>query len=170
MVVPMIENLPYVDFSPRDWELAPQYRGEKSSPGLISLEFGTLKKMAAYENKIGSFRETNDKTMARAPLFVDDLPAAFYQISTTHEQVTPKHNSTDLETIVVVNGILKLAKNEYVAAMGTDKSHIRLAPGDVTELQDEAVVMQAVGFTDPASCLALVLYRDQDVQVVPILN
>jgi len=36
-------------------------------------------------------------------------------------------------------------------------------------LEDRPVSMQAVGLVDPASCLTLALYRDRDIQVVPVL-
>ena len=164
-------GLPHTEFSPRDWELAPRYTSPVSHPKAVVLEFARLRELADQEKQIGSFRKSRDGTMAKAPLFIDDLPAAFYRIDTTYEQFTPNHNTTELETIVVINGILKVASNDSARNKARDRSMDDMFyEGHLVELQAEAVSMQAVGIIDPASCLAVALYRDRDLQVVPVLN
>jgi hypothetical protein len=166
-------------FSPRDWELAPQYASPVSKPGVVVLDFDVLGELAKTE--ISSFRATQDETLAMAPLFVDDLPAAFYRINTRHPQFTPNHNTSERETIVVMKGVLKLVLNDAPRSEETDGGLLNtFYMGDVVELEDRAVSMQAIGVIDPASitdpetapkpasCLALALYRDGDIQIVSL--
>ena len=125
-----------------------------------------LQALAEAEEAIGSFRRTPDGTLAKAPLFVDDLPAAFYRVSTAHSEFTPNHNTTRRETLVVMNGVLKLALNDTPREEAGDRSLAdTFYTGQVVELEDRPVSMQAIGLVDPAQCLALALYRDRDIQI-----
>jgi hypothetical protein len=169
--------LRHAGFSERDWELAPQYASPVSKPGVVVLDFDVLGRLA--ETEVSSFRKTRDGTFAAAPLFVDDLPAAFYRINTRYPQFTPNHNTSELETIVVMKGVLKLVLNDGFRSELTDRSLANtIYMGEIVELQDRAVSMQAIGvidpgsitnpeaITNPASCLALALYRDTDIQII----
>lgn len=161
--------LNHTGYSQRDWELAPRYASPPSRPGVVIVDFDKLGALAEAEQEIGSFRRTPDGTLATAPLFVDDLPAAFYRISTSYPQFTSNHNASERETIVVMQGVLKLALNDTLRDDTEDRSlRDTFYAGQVFELQDRAIAMQAVGVIDPASCLALALYRDDDIQVVPV--
>jgi hypothetical protein len=156
-------------FSPRDWELAPRYASPVTSPGVVIVDFRELGAMAEAEQEIGSFRPTPDGTLAKAPLFVDDLPAAFYRIDTSYSQFTPNHNTSRRETLVVVSGVLKIAINDGLRDEARDRSlEDTFYEGDVVELEDEAVAMQAIGIIDPARCLTLALYRDRDIQIITV--
>jgi hypothetical protein len=161
----------HAGFSPRDWELAPQYASPGTRRGgVIVIDFGVLSAMAAAEEEIGSFRPTPDGTLAKAPLHVDDLPAAFYRVNTAYTQFTPNHNTTRRETLVIMSGVLKLALNDRPRDEEGDRSLAdTFYAGQVVELEDRPVSMQAVGLVDPASCLALALYRDRDIQIQTVL-
>lgn len=158
-------------FSPRDWELAPKYESPVTKPGVIILDFGRLAELANAERESGSFRRTDDGTLSRAPLFVDDLPAAFYHVTTTYPDTTPNVNTSRQETLVVMEGILKLVLNDEVKALEEDPGPPSVADtfytGEVVQLHDRAISMQAIGIADDADCLTLALYRDADVQVFP---
>ncbi len=158
-------------FSQRDWELAPQYKSPVSKPGVVVVDFEALSDMAKQEQADGAFRQTSDGTFAVAPLYVDDLPAAFYRINTSYPQFTPNHNTSRRETLVIVGGVLKLALNDVLRDEESDRSlNDTFYTGQVVELEDRPVSMQAIGLVDPASCLALALYRDRDVQVMTTLD
>lgn len=160
-----------VDFSPRDWELAPRYKSPEAGPGIVVLDFDILESLAKAEQTIGSFRQTPDGTLARAPLYVDNLPAAFYHVSTGPDQFTPNHNTTEQETLVVLDGVLKLAYNDGTRSQAKDNTlENTFLKADVIDLQESAISMKAISMMDPARCLAIALYRDYDFQIVPLLS
>jgi hypothetical protein len=136
---------------------------------VIVIDFGVLGAMAEAEQEIGSFRRTPDGTLAKAPLFVDHLPAAFYRINTAYPQFTPNHNTSKREMLVVMSGILKLAMNDGTRDAANDANlQNTFYESDVVELEDRSIAMQAIGLVNPASCLALALYRDRDLEVVTV--
>jgi hypothetical protein len=151
-------------FSRRDWDLAPQYKSPIDNPRVVVLKFDRLLEMADEEEANGSFRPSADGTLAKAPLFVDDLPAAFYRLHTDYNQFTPNINTSDRETIVVIEGVLKVVPNDGRERPDPTDLSGTFYTADVLELRREAVSMQAVGLVDPARCLALALYRDRDIQ------
>lgn len=157
-------------FSPRDWELAPYYKSPGAEPSVVVLDFEHLSAMMAKEEAIGSFRTTHDGTLAKAPLYVNDMPAAFYRVDTNYAQFTPNHNTSERETLVVMRGVLKVVFNDAERTAMSDASmENMLRMGEVMDLADRSVAMQAVGVIDPAKCVAIALYRDRDIQVMPIL-
>jgi DNA-binding transcriptional LysR family regulator len=149
------------EFSQRDWELAPIYQSPINKTRAVVLDFEQLRQMAREEESSGAFRATPDQTFAKAPLFIDDLPAAFYQVKTSHPEYTPNHNTTDRETIVVVDGVLKLAINDGRGRSSSLEN--AFCSGHVVEVSQKPVSMQAVGLIEPVRCLALALYREQDM-------
>jgi hypothetical protein len=153
-------------FSNRDWELAPQYTSPGLTWGAVVLDFASLGEIAKKEETVGSFRRTPDGTFAAAPLFIDDVPAAFYKVSTNYPEFTPNHNTTEQEMLVVVNGILKVAMNDGERSTESDASLTNVIyMGQVVELHERAVSMQAVGLVNPANCLALALYGAPDIKI-----
>lgn len=121
---------------------------------------------------MGSFRKDALGRLASAPLYVDNLPAAFYQVDTSYPEMTTNVNTSRRETLVVMDGVLKVVFNDELGDDGSKFQSLAdtLLPGQVLELEDRAVAFQAVGVVDPSSCLALALYRDGDIQVQPVLN
>lgn len=99
------------DFSERDWKLAPTYASPLDASMGVVLDFRELSELAREEEASGAFRRSEDGTLARAPLYVDNLPAAFYRVATSDVDFTPNHNTSEQETIVVMEGILRIVLN-----------------------------------------------------------
>lgn len=154
------------DFSERDWEMAPRYESAATMPGVIALEFDTLKSMADNEAAIGAFRKSNDGTFGKAPLYVDGLPAAFYSLETkSFDEFTPNHNTADDEMLVVVDGMLRVVVNDGTERPQADDLRNTFHKGRVLRLKNEAISMQAVGIFEPANALALALFRDDNPKI-----
>lgn len=158
-------------FSERDWELAPHYTSPTHDEGVIILDFGILTELAERERDAKSFRLDALGRLSSAPLYVDDLPAAFYQVHTSFPETTSNINTSGHETLVVVDGVLKVIFNDKVGDYDEgNMSSLQgtLYQGEVMELEERAISLQAIGLLDPAQCLALALYRDRDIQVMTI--
>jgi hypothetical protein len=153
-----------MEFSRQDWGAAPKYASPWSKGGLIALDFDELRGIAEHETQIGSFRPSPDGTLAKAPLIVEYLPAAFYKIETEYPKATPTHNTGLQETLVVVDGILKLALTDT----GFERTFFE---GEVVDLRERSVAMQALNVIErKGACLTLALYSSEEVDVVPILS
>jgi hypothetical protein len=159
-------------FSERDWELAPMYESPTAGHGVVTLEFDKLSELAAKEKNAGSFRTDKLGRLSIAPLYVDGLPAAFYEVKTKYPEFSSNINTSSQETIVVMDGVMKLIFNDETPDDGVKFQSLAdtLLPGQVRDLQDRSIALQAVGVFDVAHCLALALYRDRDIQVQPVLN
>jgi hypothetical protein len=151
-------------FTPRDWNQAPQYDSPGNTPGVTVLDFAELTRLAREEQASGAFRATDDGTLAKAPLFVDDLPAAFYMVDAHYPDFTPNHNTSERETLVVMRGAIRLVYNHGLGREDPASQAGLVAAGDVMELSDEPVSMQsvAVSLTQRSVAWALALYRDFD--------
>lgn len=159
------------EFSERDWRVAPRYQSPESAPGsVIALDFRKFRDIARSERERGAFRVSDDGTIAKTPLYVDDLPAAIYVVDAQYPDFTPNHNTADPETLVVLDGALVVVPNdgsERDEHVGTGNI---ICKGEVAEFYDEAISMQATKMMNPldlspARCLALALYRDDDLVI-----
>lgn len=62
-----------------------------------------------------------------------------------------------------MEGVLRIVLNTGGYDRSDPKSQLSVVgAGEVFELEDEAVSMQAVSLAGPANCLALAMYRDMD--------
>jgi hypothetical protein len=154
------------DFSPRDWNRAPIYTSPGDTGGALVLDFGVLARLASEQEASGAFRISSDGSLAKAPLFIDDLPGAFYRVEAGHPDFTPNLNTSERETLVVMEGALRIVSNAGgFEREDPESARAVMSPGDVVELSDESISMQSVYLVDPAKCLALAMYRDYDGRV-----
>ncbi len=155
-----------MNFTATQWANAPRFKSpEGSPPGIVTVDLTEMQKIAAQQEAKGAFRANSDGTMAMAPLFVDHLPSAFYKVDAHFPKFTPHHKSSKTETLVVVDGGLKISHTGLKSGVEDDNIPDVAFSGDVIELHSEAVAMQAVSLsiTDKVGTLAIALYRDDDL-------
>lgn len=158
-------------FSPREWELAPRYASPIELPGVVVLDFEELGRMAREEEAGGAFHASEDGTFAKAPVFLEDVPAAFYKVEANDPDFTPNHDTAQRELLVVMEGALRVVSNH-----GGDRTEaenlIGVVPaGEVMALKDEqAISMQAVSLFQRATAWALAIYRDAELLIRPDLG
>lgn len=149
--------------------MAPHYQSPEDTPsGILALDFDCIKDIADLEQRKGSFQVSEDASFAKAPIHVDHLPGALYVINTREQDSTPRHTTADPETLIVLDGLLLVAPNDGTSHDEGVQSYDMLREGEATEYHDTAITMQAVKVTNlfdssPARCLALALFRDDDL-------
>ena len=161
------------EFSERDWGMAPRYQSPETTPGgVVALDFDRIRDIAIAEESMGSFRFSDDGTLAKTPVYVDHLPAALYIVNAEFPCFTPNHNTSDPETLVVIDGTLLVAPNDGSSREENTDAHSLIRQGEVAEFHDEAISMQVSNFVtpfemdiSPSRCLALALYRDDDLLI-----
>jgi hypothetical protein len=158
----------YTDFSPEEWGLAPQYASPVELPGIVVLDFEQLGRMAREAEANGAFHVSDDGTLAKAPVFLEDLPAAFYKVEARDPDFTPNHDTSWREFLVVMEGALRIVSNHGGDRTGSDNLIGVLHTGKFMELEkDEAISMQAASLMNRATAWVLAIYRDAEHLIRP---
>ncbi len=155
------------DFSSREWGLAPQYASPVELPGVVVLDFDELGRLAREEEAKGSFHISDDGTLAKAPVLLEDLPAAFYKVDANHPDFTPNHDTSAQELLVVMEGMLRVVSNHGGDRTDADNLTGVLPAGESVKLEDEAVSMQVVSLLQKSTAWALAIYRDAELVIRP---
>lgn len=161
------------NFSPREWDLAPQYRADEAQGAVIPLDFQVLGDMAAAEEAKGAFRTGSNGTMAMAPLRLGHLPAAFLKV-TNHPEFIAEHMPSENETLVVLDGALKVEPVDN-SRQSWRQEPAKFMPGTALNIKGGAKLsLEALGVFDPVQCLAVAVYHDAELDPgssgVPILR
>ncbi len=161
----------HTDFSHEEWGLAAQYASPIELPGIVVLDFDELGRMAREEEARGAFHVSDDGTFAKAPVFLEDLPAAFYRVEAHDPDFTPNHDTSWRELLVVMEGALRIVSNHGGDRAESDNLLGVLPTGKFMELEkDEAVSMQAASLVGRATAWVLAIYRDAEHLIRPDIS
>lgn len=148
--------------------MAPRYAGSERWPGAVVLDFEELAGMAKEEEANGAFHVSRDGTLAKAPVFLEDVPAAFYKVEANDPDFTPNHDTSARELLVVMEGALKVVSNHGGDRTETDNLVGVVHRGEVMALEDdEAISMQVLSPAQRATAWALAIYRDAELLIRP---
>lgn len=162
-----------VDFSPIEWREAPIYESQSRSPELLVLDFDMLHELAELQRAQGAFREDDYSSFTKAPLFVDAIPAAIYDIKSENEHNSGVRESADPEMLVVMSGFLKVLFPKIKTKDGSRGAGLLpMKEGSVVVLNGQDVSLAKTTPTEhfeQKSCLVLALYEHVKVQTLPRL-
>lgn len=148
-------------FAPAAWEQAPQYVGPGNHElyrhcDATILDFDELSRLALGQEEADAF-ELDGLGVARAPLKLGHLPAAFYRVQTGDLDAAALYIPPEPEILVVLDGVLSVL-DERRPWLGRDAYDFALITGQVAQLPGRyPVEMKALGFENPKS-LALAVF------------
>lgn len=149
-------------FTPEQWERAPQYTGPGNAElhelcDATILDFSELNALALGAEEADAF-EVDERGVAKAPLKLGHLPAAFYKVTTADFDVAAVHMPAEPEILVVLDGVLSV-RNSRQAALGVNVYDTALFSGEVRKLGGKSMVeMRALGLFDTPTSLAISVF------------
>jgi hypothetical protein len=159
--------LQHKKFTPGEWDAAPVYEGPGSQGKVIVLDFPSLADIASIEEQKGSFRhedpDDDNAILSFAPLYLGHLPAAFYKVQSPQPEFTSEYVTTRQEILVVIDGVLKLIRDQDYKDHRNPTAQRIMYAGQVIKMEEELVNLEAVSVFSPANCLALAIYADAEL-------
>ena len=151
-------------FTKAEWANAPRITGPGNrilhiGARFIALDFAALEMVAMMQEAAGAFRAVYPIDAAKAPVMLGDVPAALVKVETEGAEDYLLHSPKDLETLVVINGVLTVKNRRFSSYSNPNSGKTgALTSGDVLVLKPERVRLTAHSLYDTATSLALSIF------------